>query len=85
MLVVVLHGGRSSLAWWLLEGLEQRGMGSSPDLVTRGRRAAMGSGASRLRNERRRSSLVPQGVSDIGRRQRSSTKRRRSNRDGIAS
>jgi len=85
MLVLVLHGGRSSIACWLLEGLEKRGMGSSPDLVTRGRRSAMGSGASRPRNERRRSLLVPQGVSDIGCRQRSSTKRRRRNRDGIAS
>jgi hypothetical protein len=30
MLVVVLHGGRSSIACWLREGLEKRGMARPP-------------------------------------------------------
>ena len=61
MLVLVLHSGSSSIECWLLEVLEKRGMGSSSDMVTIGRRPATGSEASRPRNERRRSWLVPQG------------------------
>jgi hypothetical protein len=85
MLVLVLNSGSSSIACWLLEVLEKRGMGSSPDMVTIGRRPATGSGVSRPRNECRRSLLVPQGLADVGRRPRSSTGHRRSHCGGIAS
>jgi len=32
MLVLVLNSGSSSIAFWLLEVLEKRGMGSSSDM-----------------------------------------------------